>query len=129
MARIAGGFFFFLATTAQAQLFNFQTVTVPASDAQPGGPAYDYEVAVTEVTNAQYMAFLNDAEFHNEEQNPGLGNERGANLKFRQPPFGGDVGLIIGDGGDVDAVFDLLRADLWVRPVLAARAAVSQPSS
>jgi formylglycine-generating enzyme required for sulfatase activity len=119
MARIAGGFFFFLATTAQAQLFNFQTVTVPASDAQPGGPAYDYEVAVTEVTNAQYMVFLNDAEFHNEEQNPGLGNERGANLKFRQPPFGGDVGLIIGDGGDVDAVFDLSRSLLTYDDALA----------
>ena len=78
---------FILATTAHAQRFNFEMVTVPASDAQPGGPAYDYEVAVTEVTNAQYVAFLNNAEFHNEEQNPGFGNERGANLKFRQPPF------------------------------------------
>ena len=99
-----------LATTAQAQLFNFEMVTVPAADDQPGGPAYDYEVALTEVTNTQYATFLNDAEFHNEEQNPGSGNERGANLKFRQPPFGGDVGLIVGDGGDVDAVFDISRS-------------------
>jgi formylglycine-generating enzyme required for sulfatase activity len=101
---------FVLATTAHAQLFNFETVTVPASDAQPGGPVYDYEIAVAEVTNDQYAAFLNDAELHNEAQNPGFGNERGANLKFRLPPFGGDVGLIVGDGSDVDSVFDLSRS-------------------
>ena len=81
---------FVLTTTAHAQLFNFETVTVPASDAQPGGPVYDYEIAVAEVTNDQYAAFLNDAELHNEAQNPGFGNERGANLKFRLPRLSGN---------------------------------------
>jgi len=83
------------------------------------GPAYDYEVARFEVTNGQYAAFLNDAEFHNEAQNPGFGDERGANMAFRAPPFGGDVGLITGDGGDVDAIFDISRSLLTyddVRP-------------
>ncbi len=65
---------------APAQLFTVDMVSVPASDDQPGGPTYDYEVARTEVTNAEFAAFLNDAEFHNETQNPGFGDERGANI-------------------------------------------------
>ena len=107
-----------LTPAAQAQRFTFEMVTVPASDEQPGGPAYDYDVALTEVTNAQYATFLNDAEFHNEAQNPGFGDERGANLAFRQPPFGGDVGLIVGDGGDVDAIFDISRSLLTYNDAL-----------
>jgi formylglycine-generating enzyme required for sulfatase activity len=99
-----------LTTVAHAQLFDVEMVTVPASDDQSGGPAYDYRVARFEVTNAEFVVFLNDAEFHNEAQNPGFGNERGANLAFRAPPFGGDVGLVVGDGGDVDAIFDISRS-------------------
>lgn len=34
---------------------------VPGTDAQPFGPTYDFRVARTEVTNAQFVAFLNDA--------------------------------------------------------------------
>jgi formylglycine-generating enzyme required for sulfatase activity len=32
-----------------------------ATDAQPGGPAYDYRIGVHEITNEQYAAFLSDA--------------------------------------------------------------------
>ncbi len=34
---------------------------VPATDAQSGGPDYDYWIARAEVTNAEFAAFLNDA--------------------------------------------------------------------
>jgi len=93
-----------------AQHFNVDLVTVPGSDMQPGGPIYDYDIGRTEITNAQYAAFLNDAELHNETQNPGFGDERGDNMVFRPSPFGGDVGLVVGDGGDVDAIFDISRS-------------------
>lgn len=106
--------------SAQAQLFSVQTATVPASDAQPGGPVYDFDVSLTEVTNAQFAAFLNDAEFHNEGQNPGFGNERGDNLKWRPPPLEpGDVGLEIGDSSDVDAIYDMSRGALSYNPLAA----------
>ncbi len=48
----------------------FDARAIPGADAQPGGPAYDYEMAVYEVTNAEFAAFLSDA-FNN------LANERG----------------------------------------------------
>lgn len=96
--------------TIGAQIFSEEMVTIPASDLQPNGPDYDFDVAIFEVTNTKYAAFLNDAEFHNEIQNPGSGNERGANMAFRPSPFGGDVGLVTGDGGDVDAIFDISRS-------------------
>ncbi|MCP4250367.1 MAG: formylglycine-generating enzyme family protein [bacterium] len=35
--------------------------SVPATDNQPGGPTYPFEVAVYEVTNDDFAAFLNDA--------------------------------------------------------------------
>ncbi|MCG8403708.1 MAG: SUMF1/EgtB/PvdO family nonheme iron enzyme [Phycisphaerales bacterium] len=104
-------------TSARGELFSVQLATVPASDEQPGGPIYDYDVGVFEVTNAQFVAFLNDAEFHNEVQNPGFGNERGDNMLWRAPPFNtGDVGLIVGDSGDVDAVFDISRSLITYNP-------------
>jgi len=99
-----------LAGPAIGQQFSLTMVEVPASDAQVGGPGYDFLVSVDEVTNAQFAAFLNDAELHNESQNPGFGDERGDNLAFRPAPFGGDVGLVAGDSSDVDAVFDISRS-------------------
>ncbi len=101
-----------------AQAFTVATVTVPASDVQIGGPVYDYDVGITEVTNAQFAAFLNDAEFHNEVQHPGFGNERGDNMKWRPPPIEpGDVGLVVGDSSDVDAVYDMSRGSLVYNPI------------
>ena len=98
---------------ASAQLVTVPMATVPASDAQPGGPDYDYEIGIFEITNAQFATFLNDAEFHNETQNPGFGDERGDNLVFRPAPFDfGDVGMIVGDPDDVfDATRSLLLYD------------------
>ncbi|MFH1110467.1 MAG: SUMF1/EgtB/PvdO family nonheme iron enzyme [Planctomycetota bacterium] len=34
---------------------------VPATDRQPGGPDYDYWISTTEVTNDQFLTFLNDS--------------------------------------------------------------------
>lgn len=100
-----------LGRPVHAQFFSVSTVTILGSDAQPGGPGYDYDVALFEVTNAEFAAFLNDAESHNEIQNPGAGSERGDNMLWRIAPFDdGDVGLIVGDSGDVDAVFDISRS-------------------
>jgi formylglycine-generating enzyme required for sulfatase activity len=48
---------------------------VPGADDQPGGPTYDYRVSSHEITNAQYVDFLNDALTN-------LDNERGAYLYF-----------------------------------------------
>ena len=102
---------------AWGQFFTVSTATIPRSDTQPGGPAYDYDVALFEVTNAEFTAFLNDAEFHNEIQNPGFGDERGDNMLWRPPPFDtGDVGLVVGDSGDVDAIFDISRSLLTYDP-------------
>jgi len=99
------------ALVSHAQIVPMTMTTVPASDAEPGGPAYDYDVALFEVTNAQYAAFLNDAEMHNEIQNPGLGDERGDHMRWREPPLNtGDVGLEVGDAGDYDSVFDISRS-------------------
>jgi len=95
---------------ARAQLVTVPMATVPGSDAQPGGPTYDYDVSIFEVTNEQFAIFLNDAELHNETQNPGSGDERGANMLFRLPPNPGDVGLLVGDSSDVDSLFDLSRS-------------------
>ncbi|GJM23978.1 MAG: hypothetical protein DHS20C16_03930 [Phycisphaerae bacterium] len=103
-----------------AQAFTVPTVIVPASDLQVGGPVYDYDVGITEVTNTQFAAFLNDAEFHNEGQHPGFGNERGNNLKWRPPPIEpGDVGLVVGDSSDVDAVYDMSRGSLLYNSIAA----------
>ncbi len=96
--------------SASGQIVAVDLATVPSSDAQPGGPLYSFGVATTEVTNAQFVAFLNDAQVHNEDENPGFGDERGAFMAFRPPPFGGDVGLVSGDSGDVDAIFDISRS-------------------
>ncbi len=98
-----------LSAESSAQLFSVSTATVPGSDLQLGGPIYDYDMGVHEVSNDQFAAFLNDAEFHNEVQNPGFGDERGANIKFRPAPFNfGDIGLV--DGSEVDGVFDISRS-------------------
>jgi formylglycine-generating enzyme required for sulfatase activity len=106
------------ATDAQAQLFPVPTAAVPASDLQLDGPIHDYEMGVHEVSNAQFAAFLNDAEFHNEVQNPGFGDERGDNIRFRPPPFDfGDVGLV--DGSEADGVFDISRSLLTYSSALA----------
>lgn len=110
------GLWLLLATTTHAQLFSVEMVTVSATDEQPGGPAYDYEMGVFEIDNTRFAAFLNDAEFHNEIQNPGFGDERGANMLFQLSPFSGDVGLIVGDSSDSDAIFDISRSLLVYTP-------------
>lgn len=109
-ACVFSSFLSIAAAPAFGQQFSLQMVEISASDLEVGGPTYDYSISVNEVTNAEYATFLNDAELHNEGQNPGFGDERGSNLAFRQPPFGGDVGLIVGDSSDVDAVFDISRS-------------------
>jgi formylglycine-generating enzyme required for sulfatase activity len=85
-------------------------VAIPAADLQVGGPSYDFVMGRTEVTNAQFAAFLNDAELHNEIQNPGFGSELGDHLVFRPPPFNfGDVGIAVGDPSS-DQIFDISRS-------------------
>ncbi len=91
-------------------------VPVPGDDRQPDGPVYTFHVGAFEVTNAQYVAFLNDAEFHNETQNPGFGNERGDNLRWRTPLEPGDVGLLVGGSSVVDGVFDRSRSLILYDP-------------
>ncbi|MHC5209611.1 MAG: SUMF1/EgtB/PvdO family nonheme iron enzyme [Planctomycetota bacterium] len=87
-----------------------ELVPVPGSDNQPGGPSYDFAMGRYEITHAQFAAFLNDAEYHNEGQHPGFGDERGAYLVFNLPPGdNGDVGIEQGDP-DVDRVFDISRS-------------------
>jgi formylglycine-generating enzyme required for sulfatase activity len=108
-ASVDGGEGIFLATPAFATP---DLVLIPGTDPQPGGPAYDFEIARFETTNSQFVIFLNDAEFHNEAQHPGFGDERGDNLLFRLPPQAGDVGLPQGDSSDVDAIFDISRSVL-----------------
>lgn len=104
---------------AMAQIVPMSVARVPASDAQPGGPSYDFDVAVFEVTNAQFAAFLNDAELHNEIQNPGFGDERGDHMLWREFPLNtGDVGLEVGDASDIDSVFDISRSLLTYNPGL-----------
>ncbi len=113
-----------LAAPDAATAVDPQMVTIPANDVQPGGPTYDYEVSIHEVTHSEFAEFLNDAEFHNEVQNPGFGDERGSNMVFRPPPVEqGDVGLIVGDSSDVDALFDISRSLL--RPTTACCPSVS----
>ncbi|MGB2984581.1 MAG: SUMF1/EgtB/PvdO family nonheme iron enzyme [Phycisphaerae bacterium] len=48
---------------------------IPAEDAQPGGPDYDFRISRFEVRNDQYVAFLNDAMAN-------LDNERGQFMYF-----------------------------------------------
>ncbi len=50
---------------------------VPVEPVEPNGPQHFYRLGVTEVTNRQFVRFLNDAL-----ANPG--NERGANMNFDQ---------------------------------------------
>ncbi len=108
-----------LAAPDAATAVDPQMVTIPANDVQPGGPTYDYEVSIHEVTHSEFAEFLNDAEFHNEVQNPGFGDERGSNMVFRPPPIEqGDVGLIVGDSSDVDALFDISRSLLTYNGLL-----------
>ena len=61
--------------------------TIPASALQADCPIYDYDVAIHEATNSQFVAFLNDAEFHNEVQNPGFCDDRGNNPCFWPSPL------------------------------------------
>ncbi len=50
-------------------------VFVPASSVQPGGPEYDFRIGQFEITNTQFVEFLNDAMGN-------LGNPRGFYLSF-----------------------------------------------
>jgi len=77
-----------ICTIANGQAFQMDMATVAYDSAnpaakQPFGPAYAFDMGRYEVTVAQYITFLNDAEANQ-------GNERGANLAFRA---NGDVGL------------------------------------
>ncbi|MCH7813047.1 MAG: SUMF1/EgtB/PvdO family nonheme iron enzyme [Planctomycetes bacterium] len=54
-----------------AAAFRVQMATVPGSDAQPGGPTYDFRIGTHELTNAEFVVFLNGALNH-------LDDERGA---------------------------------------------------
>ncbi len=65
----------FASSLADAQTPAHQFSFVPASDAQLGGPAFDYRIGVFEVRNDQYVAFLNDALVN-------LDNNRGAYMFF-----------------------------------------------
>ena len=38
-----------------------EMATVPADDPQPDGPQHTYRIGIHEITNAEYLAFLNDA--------------------------------------------------------------------
>lgn len=47
---------------ARLPLVEPDMVAIPATDHEPGGPAYTYHIGRFEITNAQYCVFLNDAE-------------------------------------------------------------------
>jgi formylglycine-generating enzyme required for sulfatase activity len=88
-----------ICTVASGAAFQMEMAAVPydstdSATQQPNGPEYSFNMGRYEVTVAQYMAFLNDAEANQ-------GNERGANLSFLA---NGDVGLPI---EDADRVFSL----------------------
>ncbi len=94
---------FATSVSAQQPLFDMPMQLVPGGG-EPNGPAYDFWMGRFEVTVAQYLAFLNDAE-----ANPG--NERGAYMVF--DPNNGDVGLP--DGNWPDDIFDIHDCNtLWV---------------
>jgi len=60
-------------TLPQAVMAAPVMATVPGADTQPNGPVYDFSIGVCEITNAQFLTFLNDAL-----SNPG--DERGQYL-------------------------------------------------
>ena len=80
-----------------------ETAYVSSEDVQPGGPAYAYRIGVFEITNEQYVQFLNDA-LEN------LDNERGAHLYFDSDS--GNVYIhtavtgAVGDEGAGTLIFD-----------------------
>ncbi len=101
-----------ISSPSKGQVFEVDLSLVPAAEVEAGGPLYDYHVGIHEVTNAQFVAFLNDAQVHNEADNPGFGDERGDNMKF-QPviPDPGDVGLVDKMlSSERDAIFDVSRS-------------------
>ena len=75
-------------TVANGQAFQMEMAKIPyvpgdPSTQQPNGPEYTFNMGRYEVTVAQYMTFLNDAEANQS-------NERGNNLDFQA---NGDVSL------------------------------------
>ncbi|RJP39700.1 MAG: hypothetical protein C4547_03300, partial [Phycisphaerales bacterium] len=52
---------FFDRNGALASAVDIDFTFIPAVDVQPGGPDYDYRISVHEITNAQFVVFLNDA--------------------------------------------------------------------
>ena len=88
-----------IGTIANGGAFSMDMADVPYDPAdsatqQPNGPEYSFSMGRYEVTVAQYMTFLNDAETNQ-------GNERGDNLSFRA---NGDIGLPI---EEADMVFSV----------------------
>ncbi|MCP4590076.1 MAG: hypothetical protein GY842_04980, partial [bacterium] len=54
---------FILLLSGQVLALTPEMVTIPGTDYEVNGPTYTYEICKYEITNAQYCAFLNDAEF------------------------------------------------------------------
>lgn len=107
-----------LSSVLNGQIFDVNLSLITSVEVQEGGPLYDYHVGVHEVTNAQFVAFLNDAQFHNEAENPGFGNERGDNMEFQAVlPDPGDVGLVDKMmSNERDAIFDVSRSLIEYNP-------------
>jgi formylglycine-generating enzyme required for sulfatase activity len=80
-----------------------ELVFVPATDDQPGGPAYDFRIGRFEIGNDQFVAFLNDALAN-------LDNEKGRYLYFDLDTgnvhIGADLVGQAGIGGTGPLLFD-----------------------
>ncbi|UCF33208.1 MAG: SUMF1/EgtB/PvdO family nonheme iron enzyme, partial [Phycisphaerales bacterium] len=88
---------------APAEVPDIESAFVSGDDAQPDGPVHDYRISAFEITNAQFITFLNDALAN-------LGNERGAYMYFDTDS--GDVYIngaatgTIGTAGSGTLMFD-----------------------
>ncbi|MEK6676738.1 MAG: SUMF1/EgtB/PvdO family nonheme iron enzyme, partial [Planctomycetota bacterium] len=80
--------------TVGGEAFALPMVVVPAEDVQPGGPTHRFRIGRFEVTNAQFVRFLNDALSNPDEP-------EGAFLDHGTPPIGRVV-----LSGDRTLIFD-----------------------
>lgn len=92
---------FWLTTVAVGQP---EMVFVPGSDAQVGGPTYDFRIGRFEITNDEYVAFLNDALAN-------LDNPRGQYLFFESTT--GDVYINDAPLGVIGPDHDLLATQIF----------------